>query len=368
MLSREPLAPYSRPALSKGLWRNPDMQVEDIFLPGPELEGLSFFPDTKIVALDRKAKLVRSIDGSEFGYQKLILATSGDPVTLGIPGSDKVLHYRDLPDYEKILKAAEAGKHIVVVGGGFIGQELSAVLSETNAQITWVFAEPAVGAACFPIEIVSHLEDVYAEHGVELVPESRLKSAREEGEKVYAVLENGDEIEADLLVLGLGIKLDTNWLQEAGLQIEDGVVVDKYAQSSDPDIYACGDLAAVVDPVFGRRRIEHKVNAQWNGQCAGRNAAGGLVSEDRIAYFYSFLYESGYEGLGRMSSELKTVVDWKEIGRSLVVYYLDEQDLLQGVLLWNHKAAPGQEDYKAKAQRLLADRTPRTEADLLGQI
>jgi NADPH-dependent 2,4-dienoyl-CoA reductase/sulfur reductase-like enzyme len=374
LIGAEPDAPYTRPALSKALWREPGTTtVDTIGLDGPRLPGVDFRPSTTVTALDTAARTVTVDSGATIGYRRLILATGGRPRRSGATPGPRVIHFHDLGDYRALRALADRGARIIVVGAGFVGSELAAVLAATEATVTYVFSRQAVGARQFPSEITDHLDAVFADHGIELIPGSRLESVEDTGSGVHVTLVGGRVLSGDAVVLGLGQEPDTGLAERAGLDVDGGVVVDEHWRTSDPDVFAVGDVAAVPDPIFGRRRIEHEDAAVTGGLTAGRNAAGGRVVDGHVPFFYSDLFEDGYEALGRVDASLDAVIDWKsrskgaEGSSEAVIYYLDADRVLQGVLMWNVWGDDAH-DTKAIAARLLADRSPRTAEDLLGRI
>lgn len=369
MISRESERPYSRPGMSKALWRDPDLSVDDTYMPGPELPNVTFVSGVAACGLDTQARLVTTSDGSAYRYGKLILATSGDPQTGGIEAGERIRHYRNLEDYRTIRRIADAGGHVVVAGGGFIGQEMAAVLAACSpARVTWIITGERPGDAMFPSEITAHLDDVYRKAGVDLKTGTRVHAAHETDEGVAVTCKDGTLIEADALVTGFGLDLDLDWIAQAGIDVSDeGVVCDENGRTSDPNVYACGDIAAWPDPIEGRRRYEHKVNALWGGEAAGRSAAGQAATMDQLPYFYSFLFDDGYEALGRIDPSKDCLLEWIEVGHSLVAYYRDDDKRLTGILLWNLPANDAW-DPKDAAERLLRERRAYDSDELLGAI
>jgi len=366
VIGADPQGAYSRPALSKSLWRDAGTTVDDIRLHDPE--AATELRTARVTAIDTIAHTVTTDDGRTVGFGTLVLATGGVPRTLDAPASDRVVYFRTLGDYTRLRALADAGAHVVVVGGGFIGTELAAALRGVGARVTFVHGGRLVGDHAYPHEISAHLDEVYRDRGVELRPGSRVAEVREQPGGVSVVLDDGTVIEAEGVVLGLGIEPDVALARAAEIDVVDGgVVVDDRLRTSDPAVFAAGDIAAFPDPVFGRRRVEHEDAANTQGETAGRNAAGADEVYDHVPFFYSDLFDDGYEALGRLDARLTTVVDWKTPGSEAVVYYLDDDAVLQGVLLWN---VWGDDDHdtKALARALLDDRSPRRSEDLLGQI
>lgn len=367
ILSREDYEPYSRPGLSKALWRKPDMTIADLFMSGPAVEGVTFVSGANVVRLDRDAKVVTCADGRQFGYTKLVLAMSGEATTGGIDAGERIRHYRDLDDYQAIRAIAEDGGHVVVAGDGFIGIEMAAVLADSPARVTWVFEHALPGSTRFPKEIAAHLSREFRSRGVTFVHPARIASAYEDDKTVTVTLEDGRQITADALVTGLGLALPLDWVAEAGITVDDGVRVDEHWRTNDPDIYAAGDIANVPCPIVGHRRIEHKDAALTGGEAAGRNVAGQPTTDEHIPFFYSFIFDDAYEALGITDAEGPHIVDWIEPGHSAVVYYQDAEGLLEGVLLWN---LPANDDWDPKqaAEALLKVREPYAEDQLRGAI
>lgn len=369
LIGKEPDPPYNRPALTKALWREEDTTTSTIILGAASTPGVTLMLGTRVTSVNPDAHTVTVEDGETHGYHRLVLTTGGRPRTGGIPAGPRIIHFHDLADYRALRGWADRGAHVVVVGGGFIGTELAAVLAETPASVTYVFPHDHVDGHVLPEEIARHLDGVYTGHGVELVPGSRVRTVEQtgDGNGVRVALEDGRDISADVAVLGLGQDPETDLASAAGLAVWEGVVVDDHRRTSDPDIFAAGDAVGAPDRVFGRRRVQHEDAAVSGGRVAGRNAAGGDASDDHVPYFYSDLFEDGYEALGLTDPTGSTFIDWKVPGSEGVVYYLDADSVLQGVLMWN---VWGDEDHdtKAIAAQLLTDRSPRRPEDLIGAI
>ncbi|MDZ7931110.1 MAG: FAD-dependent oxidoreductase [Rhodococcus sp. (in: high G+C Gram-positive bacteria)] len=169
-------------------------------------------------------------------------------------------------------------------------------------------------------------------------------------------------MEADGVVFGLGVRPDTELAESAGLAVDDGVVVDEFLRTEDEHVYAAGDVANYPDAILGRRRIEHVDNATEMGKAAGRNMAGAADPYTYTPYFYSDVYDDGYQAIGTVSTTLDVVEDWKSVGKEGVVYYLDDDAVVGGVLMWN--VWEGLD----VARTLLAEKKPQTEQSLRGLI
>src|SRR5206468_1153756 len=170
------------------------------------------------------------------------------------------------------------------------------------------------------------------------------------------------EITVDNVVAGLGIQPNIDLAKSAGLKVTDGIVVDEFLRATHPDIYAAGDVAAFLNPALSKRiRVEHEDNANTMGRHAGRNMAGKSEPYNHLPFFYSDLFELGYEAVGELDARLETVADWKTPFREGVIYYLRE-GRVRGVLLWN---VWGQVD---AARQLIAEPGPFRPEDLKGKL
>lgn len=368
LIGAEADPPYNRTTLSKALWRDPETTTTtSILLPAAGAPGVTTILGTRVVALDVEAHTVTTDDGRTIAYRRLVLTTGGHARTGGISASRRVIHFHDLADYRALRVLADAGAHVVVVGGGFIGTELAAVLAASPATVTFVFPGAHVDGHVAPGEIAAHLDEIYRSHGVTLVPDTRVSGVREDEGGVVVTFEGGGEVSADAVVMGLGQEPDVALAVAAGLTVDGGIVVDDHGRTSAADVFAAGDAVVHPDRVFGPRMTPHEDAAVTGGRVAGRNAAGADVADDHVPFFYSDLFEDGYEALGRTDPLGRVVVDWKEPGAAAVVYFLDDESVLQGVLMWN---VWGDDDHdtKAIAATLLEDRSPRSEADLVGAI
>jgi NADPH-dependent 2,4-dienoyl-CoA reductase/sulfur reductase-like enzyme len=360
VIGREPTAPVTRPALTKALWTDPEFTFDQVWLHTAEDTGAELLLGESVVAIDRAARTVTTDADVTLRYGRLLLATSGHPRRVGgLEESGRVLYFRTVRDYERLRDLAGGGRHVVVVGGGYIGTELAAALAQNDTRVTLVHPQQTLTAATFPAGLAAHLERMYVERGVEVLGGARVASGTSGPDGVTVVLEDGREIAADAAVVGAGIAVETDLARAAGLDVDDGIVVDDRLRTSDPAVFAAGDVAQYPDRILGRRRVEHVDNATTMGRQAGRNLAGADEPYDHTPFFYSDLFEAGYEAVGRLDSSLDTVEDWHvEPYDTGVVYYLDGSRVA-GVLLWNvwdatdraREVIAGQQDVRPEALR-----------------
>jgi NADPH-dependent 2,4-dienoyl-CoA reductase/sulfur reductase-like enzyme len=359
VLSEEPDAPYSRPPLSKGLWKGEPL---DGIWRRTEEAGVTLHLGKRVTRLDPAARRVTDHRGATYGYGKLLLATGARPKRL-VAGGEDVVYFRTLADYRRVRELADKRKRFAVLGGGFIGSELAAALATAGCKVTMLFPEPGIGARTFPLDLARHLTASYEGKGVTILSGQSVIGLVKKGRSYAVRTLSGADVAANLVVAGLGVQPNAEIAEAAGLAIENGVAVDDRLRTTHPDIYAAGDVAAVPSAVLGRRvRVEHEDAALTMGRFAGRAMAGADDGPyTHVPFFYSDLFDVGYEAVGELDSRLQTVSDWKEPFREGVIYYLDG-GRVRGVLLWN---TWGQVD---AARRLLAESGPFNAADLRGRL
>ena len=358
MISQEPDPPYMRPNLSKGLWKGRSM--EKIWRKTEERNADMHLGRT-VNQLDPAKKSVSDGQGNEYTYDKLLIATGGSPNHLPF-GGDDIMYYRDLQDYLELRKWTEEGKRFLVIGGGFIGSEIAAALTMVGQQAVMVFLEDAISERVFPSDLAHYLNDYYREKGVEVVPNDSVASLQKEGDRFTVRTKSGRGFEVDGVVAGIGIHPNLELAEEAGLEVDNGIVVNRRLETSASDIYAAGDAANFYH--FGldeRTRVEHEDNAVKMGKVAGRNMAGGTDVYDYIPMFYSDLFDLGYEAVGELNSELETVTDWQEPFQKGTIYYLQDGQV-RGVLLWNVW------EKVDEARALMKEKGPFKAEDLKGKL
>lgn len=358
MICEELHSPYDRPPLSKALWKG--AKLESIWRSKRDLD-VAVHIGKKIVNLDPAKKTATDNAGNIYTYEKLLLATGGSVRRL--PNSDEnVIYFRTVDDYQKLRELCEQGSNFVVIGGGFIGSEIAAALAMNNKQVTMIFPAKSIGAHVYPQALSEYLNSYYREKGITIHASDTVKAIRKEGAKMTVMTENGIEISADGIVAGLGIQPNTDLARQAGLEVDNGIIIDEWLRTSNPDIYAAGDVANFYSPLLGKRiRVEHEDNANVMGEMAGKNMAGQSNPYHYQPYFYSDLFDLGYEAIGELDASLDVVEDWKEPFRKGVIYYL-RNGQVRGVLLWN---TWGQIE---AATQLIAEKAKHSQATLLGRI
>jgi len=357
LISIEPDPPYMRPNLSKGLWKG--RPVEKIWRKTEDRAELIL--GRKVTTLDPQKKSVQDDKGEEYTYERLLLAMGGAPIHLPF-GDGNIIYFRSFQHYQQLRKLADEKEHFVVIGGGFIGSEMAAALTMVGKKVMMIFLEDAIGGLVFPADLAQHLNDYYREKGVELITNESVASVQKEGERLIVRTGSGRSIETDGVVAGIGIRPNVKLAQEAGLDVNNGIVVNERLETSSVDIYAAGDVVNFYHAGLKKHtRVEHEDNAVFMGKLAGRNMAGAGETYDRIPMFYSDLFDHGYEAVGETSSKMETVSDWQEKFQKGVIYYLDD-GYVRGVILWNFWK---QVD---NARALMKESGPFKAEDLIGRI
>jgi 3-phenylpropionate/trans-cinnamate dioxygenase ferredoxin reductase subunit len=334
ILSRDPSAPYNRPPLTKGLWKGG--KLEEIWRHTENLAGVTLHLRTNVARIDGAGKFVADEKETRYSYERLLVATGGTPRRLPF-GGDAVIYFRTLEDYQRLRSLTESGNRFVVIGGGFIGSEIAAALRMNGKEVVMIFPESGLCGRVFPQDLSAFVTDFYRQKGVEIIKGKSVEGIETEGRRVRVRVSGTAPIEADGVVAGLGIVPDLRLANGLGLEVSDGIAiaVDESLRTSHKDIFAAGDVAGFYNPALGKRmRVEHEDNANTMGRMAGRNMAGASERYDHLPYFYSDLFELGYEAVGELNPRLQVVSKWKEQYREGIVYYLQE-GRIRGVLLWN---------------------------------
>jgi 3-phenylpropionate/trans-cinnamate dioxygenase ferredoxin reductase subunit len=329
LVSAEQHPPYARPPLTKGLWSG-DAE-ESIWRGTDTIDGVELLLGRTVEILELDAKKVRDDQGEEIGYEKLLLATGGSPRTL--PGGDEVVYFRTLDDFRRLHAIAEQKGSVVVVGGGFIGSEIAASLTSNGCPVTMFFPEDGIGARIFPADLSAFVTEYYREKGVQVMTGEMLGHLN----GLELTTSGGTTLTPDAIVAGLGIVPNEQLAARAGLPLDNGIVVDDRGRAGGrDDVFAAGDVARFPAAALGTSmRVEHEDHAKSHGRAVGANMAGADTPYDHLPFFYSDLFELGYEAVGDTDARLTTVAEWAEPNRKGVIAYLDPERRPRGFLLWD---------------------------------
>jgi 3-phenylpropionate/trans-cinnamate dioxygenase ferredoxin reductase subunit len=357
LLSDEPEPPYERPPLSKGYLLGDDERDKAFVHPEPWYgeHDIELRLGTRVTALDPAAHEVELDGGERLGYSKLLLATGSEPRRLDLPGADleDVRYLRNLPDSDHLRDVLDEGHRVAIIGGGWIGLEVAAAARAHGADVTLIEIADLPLQAVLGDDIARVFADLHREHGVDLRLGTGVREiVGDNGRVVAVVTSDGDEIMADTVVVGIGIAPRTELAAAAGLTIENGVAVDAGFRTSDPDIYAAGDVAAIENPLVGTRvRVEHWANALDGGPAAARSMLGKDVSWEKLPYFFTDQYDLGMEYTGHAppGSYDDVVLRGDVPGRAFQAFWLNGGRPIAGmhVNLWDDGIGPIEELVKS---------------------
>jgi NADPH-dependent 2,4-dienoyl-CoA reductase/sulfur reductase-like enzyme len=339
LASAENYLPYDRPPLSKKLWFG-KKKVEEIFIHPKE-----YFKESKVdcllnvraVKIDPDDKIVAFDNGSACEFEKLLIATGGSPRRLDIEGGshDDIFYYRYLDDYLRLKSRIHQGTKALVIGGGFIGSEIAAALNINKADVTMLIRGNYLVENVFPKPLGMAIQEDFINRGVKILTHDAPVSIEKPDGYFITRTKAGKEITSDVVITGIGIEPETHLAKSANLKIENGIVVNEFLQTSSPDIYAAGDNTCFPYQALDRyMRVEHWDNAVNQGLTAGMNMAGAGSAYTHMPYFFSDLFDFGYEAVGLVDSRLETHADWQKENNTGVIYYL-ENGFVRGVMCCN---------------------------------
>jgi 3-phenylpropionate/trans-cinnamate dioxygenase ferredoxin reductase subunit len=371
LIGDETERPYERPPLSKGYLLGKE-EREKIYVHEEKWyadNAVELLLGRRVTALDRDRHQVQLDRGEAIPYTKALLTPGATPRRLQVPGADYegVLYLRRVEDSERLRDTIAGGdKRVVVVGAGWIGLETAAAAREYGCEVTIV--EPQAAPLLGPLgkEMGGFFGDVHREHGVELRLGRQVTELRDRGGGVAdVVMDDGTSLPADAVIVGVGVRPNVELAEQAGLAVDDGVLVDQSLRTEDPDVFAAGDVARAFNPLYGERiRVEHWANALNSGPAAGRAMLGQQVVYDRVPYFYTDQYDLGMEFSGWFppGSYDEVVTRGDVAAKAFYAFWLTEGRVVAGmhVNLWDDGIGPAQDLIRSGSQvdrHRLADAT-----------
>lgn len=353
LLCRETERPYERPPLSKGYLLGTEERAK-VFVHPPGWyadHDVDLRLGTPAVTLAPAEHEVETADGERIGYDALLMATGSAPNRLQVPGADleSVFYLRELGHAEHLLDVLEPGHRMVVIGAGWIGLEVAAAARAHDVDVTVVEQAETPLAGVLGTRVGEVFADLHRRRGVDVRTGTGVRQIVGDAGRVVAVVTtSGEEILADTVMVGIGASPVVDLAEGAGLEVDDGVLVDASLRTSDPDIYAAGDIASVAHPLLGTRvRVEHWANALDSGPAAARAMVGETVSYDRLPFFFTDQYDLGMEYVGHAPQDAlnEVVLRGDVAGLSFHAFWLSGGRVCAGmqVNMWDEGIGPVEE-------------------------
>lgn len=329
MIGEEQAVPYRRPPLSKAFLSG-EIGEDGLFIKPREAyekHGIELHTGTRVTSIDRVGHTVTLDDGALISYSKLVLATGGRARRLTLPGAEKPnVHYvRTIDDVVRLRTQFVAGQRLVIVGGGYVGLEIAAVGIKSGLKVTLVEAMPRLLARVTGPELSSYYEGVHRGRGVDIRLGVGVSAVEGDERAETIVLQNGDRIPADVVVVGIGLIPNTELAEQCGLAVDNGILVDLYAQTSDPDIYAAGDCTNHDNGFLGRRlRLESVPNASEQARVVAASICGKPIPHSGVPWFWSDQYDLKLQMVGLSQGYDHVVVRGSMENNSFAAFYLQD--------------------------------------------
>jgi 3-phenylpropionate/trans-cinnamate dioxygenase ferredoxin reductase subunit len=369
LIGREPGIPFGRPPLSKTYLRSEE-DLEGWYVKPSgwyEQHDIERLVGPSVVEIDPVAHSLVLDSGQALAYHRLLIATGGRVRRLDVPGTELAgIHYlRTVADCDAIKREAQAGRHAVVVGMGFIGCEVAASLSQLGVRVTAIFGGQAPLERVLGGEVGAAIAAIHRANGVDLVADGRITGFEGSERVEAAVTAKGGRVACDFVVVGAGIEPEVPTFVGTSVAQSDGVLVDERCRAGQSDVYAAGDVANHLHPLFGRVRVEHYNNAEKQGRAAARSMLGATAPYDYVHSFWSDQYEHKLEYVGHATSWDELIVRGSLQERKLVGFYLREGQLRAAVGLDRGGDPELDKDSEmAACARLVAQRATPTSDDL----
>jgi 3-phenylpropionate/trans-cinnamate dioxygenase ferredoxin reductase subunit len=339
LFGQEPNVPYERPPLSKDYLQG-NAERDSIFVH-PESwyaeHDVELSLGDAVTSLDPAARTVTTSTGTQLRYDKLLLATGSTPRRLSVPGADLsgVYYLRNVEDSDLIKIEFSRAKRVVIIGGGWIGLETAAAASAAGLDVTVLEGGDMPLLHVLGPEVAPIFAELHRSHGVDLrYRATALELTGRDGKATGVTLGDGTRIDADMIIVGIGAIPRTELAAAAGLKIDNGIVVDEHLRTSDPDIFAAGDIADAYNPRLGRHiRVEHWANARRQGAVAAKAMLGQDAVDVRPSYFFTDQYDLGMEYTGDIgpAGYDRVIFRGHPDAREVIVFWLYEQRIQAGM-------------------------------------
>ena len=358
LVGAEDVRPYERPPLSKDYLRG-EVGREKVYVHAEDFYSeheIDLRLGSRAVGLDLSNAELELDGGQRLRYDRLLLATGSEPRRLSLPGSelDGVLYLRSVQDSDVLRERLDRGGTVVVIGAGWIGAEVAASARQRGLEVTVIEAASVPLERVLGAEVGAIYRDIHTDHGVEMLMGTGVE-AFEGGKEVERVrTTNGRALECDFVVVGIGVDPRTQLAAEAGIGVDNGVLVDQHLETSAHGVFAAGDVANAHHPFYDERiRVEHWANALHQGPAAARNMLGQRHAYDRLPYFFSDQYEVGMEYSGFAREWDRVVFRGDPASREFIVFWIGRDRVVAGmnVNVW---------DVSDPIRRLIASRSRST--------
>jgi 3-phenylpropionate/trans-cinnamate dioxygenase ferredoxin reductase component len=355
LIGTEEQRPYERPPLSKDYLRG-ELEREQVYVHPDAFyaeQGIELRPCRTAVRLDVSIRELVLDNGERLRFDRLLLTTGAEPRKLSIPGAelDGVLYLRDLEDSDALRERMAAGGAVVVIGAGWIGTEVAACARQRGLEVTIVNPASVPMERALGSEVGDIYRDLHVEHGVRLLPQTGVVALEGHGAVERVRTSDGSVLDCGFVVAGIGVQPRTRLAADAGLPINNGLLVDGHLRTSAPGVFAAGDVANAYHPFYGGRlRVEHWANALHQGPCAARNMLGRSETYERLPYFFSDQYDTGMEYAGHAPSWDRVVFRGDPASREFIAFWLSDDRVVAGMNfnVW---------DVSDHIQRLIRSRT-----------
>jgi 3-phenylpropionate/trans-cinnamate dioxygenase ferredoxin reductase subunit len=336
LVGSEDERPYERPPLSKDYLRG-EVGREKVYVHDERFyaeHDIELRLGRTAVSLDTSSRELALDDGERLRYDRLLLTTGAEPRRLSIPGAelDGVLYLRSVQDSDTLRQRLDRGGAVVVVGAGWIGAEVAASARQRGLEVTVLDPAPVPLARVMGTEVGAIYRDIHTDEGVQMLTGTGVEAFEGDGAVERVRTSDGRELECDFAVVGVGVEPRTGLAAQAGIVVDNGVLVDEHLQTSAPDVFAAGDVANPRHPFYGERiRVEHWANALNQGPAAARNMLGQHTAYVRLPYFFSDQYDVGMEYSGFARGWDRVVFRGDPATREFVAFWLDDDRVVAGM-------------------------------------
>ena len=365
IVSADNSIPYERPPLSKGFLAGKDPEAS-IFISADDFyrkHDIEVQLNCVVNGVDPGRKTIHLRSGAEIGFETLVVATGAHVRKLSIPGADLegVYYLRTLGDSKRIREKAGSVKRAIVIGGGFIAMEVTSVLAQKGIETTMVMPEERIWKRFFSAKMSKFFETYYAKRGVRFANNANVVELKGPGAIKSVLLQGGETLDCDMVVAGIGVTPVTEPLLKSGVELKDGVVVNEYLETSQPHIFAAGDVANYYDVLFDKhRRAEHWDNAVSQGQHCARALLGERTPFIHVPYFFSDVFDLSYEFWGD-PSDAEEIIEHGDLSTSSFSVWWLRQGRLAAAFLMNRP-----EEERAAAPRLIQSKELTSATTLAG--